>query len=274
MSDALSTKSIQVDGVKLAYVDVGEGDPIVFLHGFPLSHAMWRGQIEIFSETHRVIAPDLRGHGQSDVTDGTVTMREMADDVAKLLDAINAMEPVTLCGLSMGGYVAWEFWRRHRARLSRLILCDTRSVADTEQVSRARQMMAAQVEVAGDAGAQIAADAMLAKLMAPQAYDEQCELVDFVQQMILDTQPKGIAATQRGMSERIDMTQLLSQIDVPALVLCGVMDGISPPEEMQSFAEAMPDARFVAIGAAGHLAPLEQPFATNNAIRDFLASSN
>lgn len=269
----LTLKSTQIDGVSFAYVDEGAGAPLVFLHGFPLSHAMWRGQLEVFSATHRVIAPDLRGHGQTSVTEGTVTMREMADDVANLLDSINVLEPITLCGLSMGGYVAWEFWRRHRSRLARMILCDTRAIADTEQVVRARQMMAAQVEVAGSNGAQIAADSMLSKLMAPQAYDEQCDLVDFVQQMILNTAPQGIAATQRGMAERIDMTQLLAEIEVPTLVLCGVKDEISPPAEMQQFAEAMPNAQFVAVGAAGHLAPLEQPFATNNAIRDFLNST-
>ena len=273
MTDDFTLKSIQVDAASMAYIDEGVGAPLVFLHGFPLSHAMWHGQIDVFSATHRVIAPDLRGHGQTSVTEGSVTMAEMADDVAHLLDAINVLEPVTLCGLSMGGYVAWEFWRRHRSRLGRLILCDTRAIADTEQVARARQMMAAQVEVAGSNGPQIAADAMLSKLMAPQAYDEQCDLVDLVQQMILNTAPHGIAATQRGMAERIDMTPLLPEVDLPTLVLCGVKDEISPPDEMQQFAEAMPGAQFVAIGAAGHLAPLEQPFATNNAIRDFLASA-
>lgn len=263
-------KSIKLEAAELAYIDEGSGHVIVFLHGFPLSHAMWNAQIDAFSESYRVVAPDLRGHGASTVTEGTVTMREMADDVAQLLEAINIVEPITLCGLSMGGYVAWEFWRRHRARLGKLILCDTRAVGDTEQVARARQMMAAQVEVAKSNGSQIAADAMLSKLMAPQAYEDQCDLVESVQQMILDTSPHGIAATQRGMAQRIDMSPLLPEVDVPTLVLCGVKDGISPPDEMQQFAEAMPQANFVAIGAAGHLAPLEQPFATNNAIRDFL----
>ena len=265
-------KSFEFDRINMAYVDEGlergRGECLVFLHGFPLSHAMWSSQIDAFAKTHRVIVPDLRGHGGSTVTEGTVTMRDMADDVAKLLSALDVKSPITLCGLSMGGYVAWEFWRSHRELLGRLILCDTRAVADTEEVARGRHMMAAQVI---DAGAQMAADSMPSKLLGEQA-KAQPELVESVRSMILETDPQGIAATQRGMSERTDMTSQLAKVEVPTLVLCGAEDVISPPEEMQQFASAMPNATFVKIANAGHLAPLEQPSATNDAIRSFLGT--
>lgn len=263
-------KSLQLDDVLLAYIDQGEGQPIVFLHGFPLDHAMWNGQIEEFSKTHRVIVPDLRGHGKTTVTEGTVTMSDMADDVAKLLDAANVTGPITLCGLSMGGYVAWEFWKRHASKLGRLILCDTRAVGDTEEVARGRQMMAAQVV---QAGSQMAADSMVPKLFGASTYESQSDKVEAVRKVILGTDPKGIAATQRGMAERADMTAQLGDINVPTLVLCGAEDKISPPAEMKGFAEAMPNANFVEIADAGHLAPLEQPAAANEAIRTFLKAS-
>jgi len=262
-------KSIELGPINISSVDEGlerRGECIVFLHGFPLSHAMWSSQINEFAKTHRVIVPDLRGHGGSTVTEGTVTMKDMADDVAKLLEALGVTSSVTLCGLSMGGYVAWEFWQSHSDLLARLILCDTRAVADTEEVARGRHMMAAQVI---DAGAQMAADSMPPKLLGEQA-KAQPKVVESVRSMILATDPQGIAATQRGMAERIDMTSQLAKVDVPALVLCGAEDVISPPDEMQQFASAMPDAKFVEIANAGHLAPLEQPVATNDAMRSFL----
>lgn len=261
--------SIQLDSINIAYVDEGDGECVVFLHGFPLSHSMWASQIQEFSKTHRVIAPDLRGHGATSVTQGTVTMQDMAHDVAKLLKALDITSPVTLCGLSMGGYVAWEFWRLHQELLGRLVLCDTRSIADSEEVARGRHMMAAQVI---QAGAQMAADSMPMKLLGEKA-KTHLEVVESIRSMILGTDPQGIAATQRGMAERIDMTSQLAQVEVPTLVLCGAEDAISPPEEMQQFATAMPNAKFVEIANAGHLAPLEQPSATNEAIRSFLEST-
>jgi pimeloyl-ACP methyl ester carboxylesterase len=170
----------------------------------------------------------------------------------------------------MGGYVAWEFWRHHRERLSRLILCGTRASGDSEEVARARKMMAVRVI---EAGANIAAESMMPKLFSPTTYDQQAELVDSVRQMILATAPQAIAATQRGMAERLDMSPQLHEIATPALVLCGADDTISPADEMSQIAQSMPNATYVEIAAAGHLAPLEQPAETNAAIRDFLANS-
>ena len=262
--------SFDLNGHTIAYDDVGPRDAraIVLLHGFPLNRSMWRGQFEALSQTHRVVAVDVRGHGESSVTQGTVTMAEMADDVSELLKELKIATAV-IGGLSMGGYVAWEFWRRHRQQLSALILCDTRAVADTEDVARAREIMAAQVVTAG---AEMAEKSMLGKLMGPNTYESQPDIVEQVRHMILATDVEAIAATQRGMAKRIDMTSHLADVDVATLVLCGVDDVISPPEEMKGFAAKMPNAQFVQIENAGHLAPLEQPTATNQAIQDFLAN--
>lgn len=254
---------------ELGYTDEGSGDVLVLLHGFPLNRTMWKHQISEFAKTHRVIAPDLRGHGESSVTSGTVTMSNMANDVTQLLDHLNVDQPISLGGLSMGGYVAWEFWLQFPQRLRHLLLFDTRAVADTETVARARQMMAAQVV---SAGASMAADAMLPKFVSPSTKENKSPLVDSVNAMILATDPEAIAATQRGMAERRDMTELLPRITTPTLVVCGEHDEISPVREMQGFAQVMPHAQFVEIAAAGHLAPLEQPAAVNMAVRNFLAN--
>src|SRR6266481_5980829 len=100
---------VQVNDVGLNVIDRGRGVPLVLVHGYPLDHSMWQGQIDGLSGICRVIAPDLRGFGASDVTPGTATMGQMADDVAGILDALHIKEPIVCCGLSMGGYVAWQF---------------------------------------------------------------------------------------------------------------------------------------------------------------------
>lgn len=253
----------------LRYVDQGSGDALVLLHGFPLNHTMWKHQIAEFARTHRVIAPDLRGHGGTSVTEGTVTMSEMAQDVRALLDHLSIAAPISLGGLSMGGYVAWEFWLQFPDLLRHLLLFDTRAIADTEAVAQGRRLMAAQVV---SAGASMAADSMLPKLLSQTTKMKQPQLVDEVREMILSTDPRAIAATQRGMAVRTDMVDKLSEIKTPALVVCGEEDTISSPREMQGFSNKMPHAHFVQIANAGHLAPLEQPQVVNQAIREFLAS--
>ena len=123
-------RNIQVNGVQFRVADEGLGPVILFVHGFPLNHSMWQAQIEEFSRTHRVIAPDLRGFGGTDGALYSVSMEQFADDLAELLDALAVEGPVIFCGLSMGGYIAWQFTQRHRNRISKLIVCDTRAAAE------------------------------------------------------------------------------------------------------------------------------------------------
>jgi len=169
----------------------------------------------------------------------------------------------------MGGYVAWQFALRHRARLAKLILCDTRAVADTPEAAAGRRKTAESVLAEG---AKVVAEAMLPKLFAPATSHEQPQVVEATRQVILRTDPRGIAAALLGMAERPDVSSRLREIDVPALVLCGQHDGIAPPAEMRQIAGTLPHAQYVEIPAAGHMAPLEQPAAVNVALRKFLSS--
>ena len=129
--------SIELHDAMLEFDDSGTGNAVVLLHGFPLARSFWRQQVDVFCETHRVIVPDLRGHGHSSVSRGTASMSVMAADVIAILDACE-IDKATICGLSMGGYVAWELWRQYSHRLSALVLCNTRAAADNETVARAR----------------------------------------------------------------------------------------------------------------------------------------
>ncbi len=251
---------------ELHYVEAGQGTPLLLVHGFPLDHTMWQGQIDGLAGKYRVIAPDLRGFGQSGATQGLVTMQRMADDLAEMLTAINLNEPIVFCGLSMGGYVAWQFALRYRERLAKLIVCDTRAVADNAEAAAGRVALADRVRKEGPA---FVAESMLPKLFAPATIAANAPCVEATRQAILRTNPHGIAAASRGMAQRPDVTGKLAELDLPVLVICGEHDAISGPVEMQEIAAALPQAKFVQIKDAGHMAPLEKPAEVNAAIRAF-----
>jgi 3-oxoadipate enol-lactonase len=261
-------KTLTVNNVRLHVYDEGQGDPILFVHGFPLNHSMWDAQLKALAATHRVIAPDLRGFGSSDVTAGTVTMEQLADDCAALLDALGVREPINFCGLSMGGYVAWQFVRKYGHRLHRLILCDTRAAADTPEAAATRLKMAEHVTTAG---VEMVAKAMTPKLFARSTIESRPEVVEAVQQMMLATKPEGIAAAQRGMAARLDMRDLLPSVNLPTLVIVGVEDAISTVDEMRDISDTIPTATFRSIPNAGHMSPMENPAAVNAALTAFLA---
>jgi pimeloyl-ACP methyl ester carboxylesterase len=259
-------KSALLPNLRLNVLDRGRGTTILFVHGFPLSHAMWQGQ-QVLGDRCRVIMPDLRGFGQSQVIPGTSTMAEMADDLARMLDELRVDRPVALCGLSMGGYIAFQFAKRHPARLDRLVLCDTKAAADTPEAAATRLKMAEHVL---NHGTSAVAEAMPAKLFAASTFAEQPRVVAAVKKMIEETDPAGLAAAQRGMAEREDVRSWLPQINVPTLVVVGREDMISPVDEMRAIAEAIPGAKFEVIERAGHMAPMERPEEFNRLLREFV----
>ncbi len=260
-------KTQTVNGIELAFVDQGSGTPVVLVHGFPLDHAMWNAQIDALSENHRVIVPDLRGFGRSGASDGTVTMQQFADDLAALLDGLEVDRPVVVCGLSMGGYVALQFWQKYRSRLRGLILCDTRAVSDTPEMAAARLEMAERVLREGPAPL---VEGMVPKLFAQTTAQEQPEMVDSLRRVMMDSNPKGIAAAARGMAQRPEMVSRLAEIDCPTLVIVGEQDAISTPDEMRTIARAIPNARFVEIAGCGHMSPMERPAEVSAAMLEFL----
>ena len=253
--------------LEFGVVDQGEGSPIVFVHGFPLSHAMWNAQIPVFAAEHRVIAPDLRGFGQSVDTDGTVSMEDFADDLAAILDFLKVREPIVLCGLSMGGYIAFHFVRKYRERLCGLVLCDTRASADVPEVVENRLRIA---KLVIESGTQPVADAMLPKAFAPKTYADRPEVVEAVRAMMIASDPTGVAAASRGMAVRPGMTDLLPKIDLPTLVVVGADDALTPVDEMRRMAAGIPHAQFKVIPDAGHLAPLENPLVFNATLANWM----
>jgi 3-oxoadipate enol-lactonase len=255
----------------LAYINRGQGIPLLLVHGFPLDHSMWNAQIEALSAHARVIAPDVRGFGKSPLGDVDpqhgIPMDQYADELVELLDALKITEPVVLAGFSMGGYIAWQFVRKHGDRLRALIQCDTRAVADTEEGRAGRIKMAENVAEWGSARV---AEMMGPKLFSARALETQPQLMAEVRRVAANTPPAAIAAAQRGMAARPDVSGMLPSIRVPTLVLVGADDAISSSAEMRKIADGIPDAEFVEIPDSGHMTTMEKPAEVNAAISGFL----
>jgi pimeloyl-ACP methyl ester carboxylesterase len=225
---------------------------------------MWERQIAALSRRRRVVAPDLRGFGATELGDGAAGMDKYADDLARLLDRMG-LERVALAGLSMGGYIAFAFLRRHRERVSALILADTRAQPDTDEGRQAREKNA---RLAEEQGPGALADQMLPKLLAGGASEA---LRAEVRRLIEANDRRGIAAALRAMAARPDSTPMLASLDMPTLVIVGAEDGLTPPDDARAMNAALPNSRLVEIPGAGHLANLEAPDAFNEAIDEFLS---
>jgi 3-oxoadipate enol-lactonase len=261
-----TTQRLMVHGVNLAVEVHGDGPAVLFVHGFPLDRTMWRAQIESLKDCRR-IAPDLRGMGQSDAPDLGYSMNIYATDLAGLLDALD-IENVVLCGLSMGGYIAFEFLRHWRSRVRGLVLMDTRAGADSAEARRARDTSAA---IARDGGPAALAEMMLPKLLAPSTLAEQPDIVERVRQMVLRTPVAGIIGALAAMRDRPDSESLLSTLgDIPTLIVVGEADTVTPPEEAEAMVRAIPGAQLAVIRGAGHLSPLERPDEVSRRLAEFV----
>ncbi len=250
----------------IAYDDNGSGIPIVFVHGFPLGRDAWRPQISGLGQLSRCIAPDLRGFGDSAVA-GPYTMDRYADDIADLLDYCTVRRAV-IAGCSMGGYVAFAFWRRHRERVLGLALCDTRPGADSEQGLEKRRTM---LQAARAGGSAAVAEMMIDSLLAPGTRERCPEVEADVRSMMLQTPVDGIVGAIEAMMRRPDSTPTLRSIDVPTVVITGERDAIVPVPEARAMAEAIRGSAFEVIPDAGHLSNLERPAAFNTVFGEFLA---
>ena len=258
----------RTSGVAISYRDLGEGEPLVLLHAFPLNGRMFESQMTAFSGSYRVVAPDYPGFGRSPRTPAQPDVHYYAEGVRGLLDRLH-LERVILGGVSMGGYVAFECMRLFPERVFALVLANTRPEPDTEEMRETRNEMA--LRVAGE-GVGVLVELQMERLLAPDTLRENEEVVERVRAMILENSPDGAVAALGAMRERPDSTPLLGEIDVPTLVVGGEEDGISTPEVMGAMAAKIPGARHVTIPGAGHLSSLEAPEQFNAALRDFLRS--
>ncbi|PYO96576.1 MAG: alpha/beta hydrolase [Gemmatimonadetes bacterium] len=267
--DGARTVTVRVPAgeVELAVEVRGEGLPVLFVHGFPFDRTLWRHQLATLSRARR-IAFDLRGVGGSGVPPGGdgYSLSRYADDLVAVLDAVGVGEAV-LCGLSMGGYVIFELLRRHPARVKAMILADTKPQADSAEAKRGREEL---TQVAEREGPDAVIERLLPRLLAPATQATQPEVAGQVREMGRRWSLPGLVGALRVLRDRPDSTETLRGVRVPTLVLVGSDDEIAPPDTARAMAQLIPGAECHVVPAAGHLAPLEQPEATNRWLDAFL----
>jgi pimeloyl-ACP methyl ester carboxylesterase len=253
--------------MELSYREVGSGRPLVLLHAFPLSSAMWLAQREGLSNSCRVITPDQRGFGGSDLGDDEPSLDVCADDVAELLDRLD-LDQVALGGLSMGGYVAMAFLRRHPERVSALVLADTKASPDPEPARANRERIAKAVLVEGST---VLVDDVLPTLLGTTTVSSRPMVAGRVRGLLQAAPGPAVAWAQRAMAARPDSFDTLRSFAGPALVVVGEEDVLSPLADAQAMAEALPDATLSVLPDAGHLTAVETPEAFTAEVAGFLA---
>lgn len=221
--------------------------------------------MEILGERHHCVAPELRGFGGSTL-DGEYSLADLADDMELVRAHLSPDQPIHLVSLSMGGYVAFEYWRKYRHHLSSLTLANTKPNADDEVARAGRLAMA---EQAISQGAWEAVAPMLPKLLAPQSIGSSAEQI--AKSMLQSARPEAVAAAQKAMASRKDFSESLESITIPSLVIAGEFDGIVPSAATRQWASCIPNSQIHEIAGVGHLSPLEAPVEFSSVLTTFFS---
>lgn len=248
------------------YTVQGDGAPVVLLHPFPANHRFWLPVTELLSSRYKFIIPDLRGLGASTVGDGPATMEKHAEDIRWVCDDAGTGKPVFV-GVSIGGYILFEFWRRFRERVGAGVFSNTKAGSDTDEVRRGRIEVAEQVL---QRGPELFIDAQIPKLIGESTRRNRPDIADEARRIMMVSTAVGIAANQQGMAARPDSTPTLTAINVPALFVGGSEDVLSPPEEIERMHKAVRGSQMRIIPAAGHYAAFEKPEEYAALLREFL----
>jgi 3-oxoadipate enol-lactonase len=261
-------KRVTSGDAEICYEVIGDGAPIVLLHPFPANHEFWRPATQSLVSHYRLILPDLRGHGESGVGEGPATMAKQAADVARVLDE-EEIGRAPFVGVSIGGYVLFEFWRRLGGRVAALGLCNTKAPADTAESRAGRLQSAADVI---ERGTEQFFEGMVPKLMGETTRKTRPDLVEGALRMMRKMSPEDVAMVQRGMAERPDSVPTLKTINVPTLILTGDEDTLTGVAEAALMNQNISGSQMKVVAKAGHYSPWEKPQEVGKIIRQFLDS--
>jgi 3-oxoadipate enol-lactonase len=265
MAPILSQR-IKSGDAEILYWILGDGPPAVLLHPFPANHEFWLPVAEVLSVRYRVILPDLRGHGESEVGEGPATMEKHVADIARVMDDAGVGR-APLVGVSIGGYALFEFWRKYRGRVAALGLCNTKAPADGPEARAARLQAATDVL---ERGTEPFIETMLARVLAKITHENRPDLVDGARRMMRKMSPEDIAQVQRGMAGRPDSVETLKTINVPTLLVTGDEDSLTGINEAELMRRLIPGSQLRVIPKAGHYSPWEQPEEATRLLRQFL----
>ncbi|MGA8491361.1 MAG: alpha/beta fold hydrolase [Terriglobales bacterium] len=257
---------IRSDDAEIFYEVLGSGPPVVLLHPFPANHDVWKPAAQALITRYRLILPDLRGHGESGVGDGPATMEKHAADLARVLDH-EEVRRATIVGVSIGGYVLFEFWRKYRERVNGLVLCNTKAQADTPEARSVRLQAATYVM---ERGTELFFQSMIPKLLGKTTRTARPDLVEGALRMMRTMSPEDVAMVQRGMAVRQDSVETLKTINVPTLLVTGDEDVVTGLAEAELMRQNLSGSQIKVIAKAGHYSPWEQPEEVGKLLRQFL----
>ncbi len=259
-------KTSSPEGGDIFYEVMGQGPHLVLLHPFPVNHHFWKPVAALLSDKFRIILPDLRGHGESPGGEAPIPMAQHAADVIAVCDAAGVGRAI-FGGVSIGGYVLFELWRRIPERISALIFCDTKASPDTAEARKGRLQAADDVLQSGPGEF---FDGMIPRVIGETTRRRRPDLVAAVRAMMNTNRAAGIAGVQRGMAARPDSLLTLKTISVPALVLVGGEDTSTPVAEAELMNRQMPHSQLRVVPGGGHYAVFEQPETVAGMMRQFL----
>jgi pimeloyl-ACP methyl ester carboxylesterase len=249
----------------------GAGKPLLFLHGFPLDSRMWSAATNELKTDFLCLAPDLRGFGAADEERKSFSVGDLARDCFDLLNAIDIRQPIAVCGLSMGGYVAMQFMNDFSNRVSHIVLTNTRANADDSVGIQTRIQVASK---ALSQGTTAAVGAMMTKLICPRTEAAKPKVVELVKEMLHSTRPSTIAWAQLAMSERPSFLERMKGWKIPALCIAGSEDAITPPAVVEAIHCAIPNSQYLQIAHSAHLSPMEQPEIFASELRAFVRGTS
>jgi 3-oxoadipate enol-lactonase len=256
-----------INGISLSYDDSGSGPAVLLIHGFPLCRSMWQPQrTAVTAAGFRLVTPDLRGFGESDVPKGPYSMSLFADDIIGLMDFLH-IERAIIGGMSMGGYILLNLLERYRQRLSAACFIVTRSTADEDSVRAGRRAL---LDKTKRYGAGTLAEQCSAVLLANETFERDPTLADNICRWITGTNPRGIEETLPALLERKDYSAMLGSFDLPALVIGADQDRAVQREDLHILRTGLPNSELCIISSAGHLVNLEQPANFNDCLVRFL----
>lgn len=259
---------IEINNLTVSYSDHGPDDApvVIFIHGFPFNKSMWNMQVEALKENYRLIAYDIRGHGNSDPGIGDFFIELFVSDLFRLMDKLRIDRSI-LCGLSMGGYIALNAVLKRPERFDGLILNDTQCIADTPEIKEKRRIA---INVIKEKGVEQYADESIKNLFAPESFYKKENTVARVKEMMINTPKQSLCNTLHALAERKETCNQLQEINIPVLIMVGKEDKITPIAAAKQMHEKILDSTLKIIPHAGHVTNLENPTAFNFQLLKFL----